>query len=214
MAQKQHSFVFQLVVATLNAGKLREIKSLLSDLPIEILSLENYPDAPISAEAYSTYLENARDKARLVARHTGTWALADDSGLEVRVLNGRPGIHSSRFAGDGATDAQNVEHLIRLLRDVPQTSRQAAFCCVMVLSHPSGQEFVTKGRLDGEIATSPRGASGFGYDPVFFLPHLDKTVAEIGVGEKNKISHRTKALQKMKEHLLTLINKPHNGTCD
>jgi XTP/dITP diphosphohydrolase len=187
----------KLVLATRNAGKQREIQELLKKDPIEVLTLNDFPDCPDSVEPFDTYRENARDKARLVAEHCGCWALADDSGLEVDALNGRPGVLSARYAGDEVSYADNNLKVLRELSGVPENQRGARFRCCMVLRHPDGREFFTEGVLSGRITRTPKGEGGFGYDPIFFLPEKGKTMAELSLEEKNKVSHRHLALVKM-----------------
>lgn len=194
----------KIVLATRNLGKLREIQSILSDLPLQLQSLSEYPDAPEAQETGSTYLENAREKARLVAEYTGHWALADDSGLEVEALGWKPGLHSARFAGPNASDSDNIQ---KLLREFPRNadSKRAVFRCILVLRNRDGREFSTEGALWGVICSSPSGTDGFGYDPIFYLSDRKKTLAELSAEEKNKISHRTQALEKMKPHLRKIL---------
>ena len=187
----------KLVLATRNAGKRREIQELLKQDSIEILSLEQFPDCPDSDEPFSTYLENACDKARLVAEYCDCWALADDSGLEVDALQGRPGVLSARYAGPEVSYEDNYLKVLNELIGVPEKHRSARFRCCMVLRHPDGREFSTEGVVEGLITSAPKGESGFGYDPIFFLPEKGKTLAELSLEEKNKISHRHLALVKM-----------------
>lgn len=189
----------QIVLATRNAGKLAEIREILSDLPVEWVSLQNYPDCPEVAEDGSTYLENARQKARIIAAHCQAWALADDSGLEVETLDWEPGVYSARYAGEPGDDAKNNQKLLRELAGIPEEGRRAVFRCTMVLAHPDGREFVTTGELWGEISFQVRGEKGFGYDPLFLLPETGRTLAELGPTEKNRISHRTLALAKLRD---------------
>lgn len=195
-----------LVLATQNEGKRREISEKLSGLPVEAQSLAQYAQAPNSLEPYATYLENARDKARLIAEHTGHWALADDSGLEVPALGGAPGVQSARYAGPNASYADNNEKLLRELAAHGAQDRRAVFRCCMVLRNPEGKEVVTEGELWGEIIREPRGKAGFGYDPIFFVPRLGKTLAEISLEEKNQLSHRSQALEKMKQELARIFS--------
>lgn len=187
----------KLVVATGNSGKLREIKDILKGDPIEVLSLKDFPGCPESEEPFQTYLENARDKARLVAEHCGTWALADDSGLEVEALGGRPGVLSARYAGEGVSYEDNYRKVLTEMEDIEEGRRGAVFYCCMVLRHPDGREFVTEGRLKGRITPAPRGDQGFGYDPIFYSEELHQTLAEIPLARKNQISHRHRALLQM-----------------
>jgi len=184
----------RLVVATTNAGKLKEIVRLLEGLPIDVLSLADYPSIPEVEETGSTFAENAVLKAVHAARFTGETALADDSGLEVDALGGRPGINSSRFAGPGATDAQRNELLLEKMKDVPDEERTARFRCVAALAPPSGDPTTFDGVCEGRIIDDPRGEHGFGYDPLFYIPEHGKTMAELPTELKNRISHRAKAM--------------------
>jgi len=189
-----------LVVATKNHGKLLEFKEMLEPTQFKIVSLVDFPHIEIK-ETGSTFDENALLKASTVCQKTGLPALADDSGLEVDVLNGEPGVFTARYAGEHATDEENINKLLRNLEGVPIEKRQARFVCSLALIFPDGQVFLERGILEGLIAMSPRGNKGFGYDPIFIVPELDKTLAEISAAEKNKISHRAKALAKIKKHL-------------
>ncbi len=160
-------------------------------------TLDDYPDLPEIVEDGSTFLENALKKARTIAELTGETCLADDSGLEVQALEGAPGIYSSRYAGDGAGDAENIRKLLDDLKGVPPAEREAAFRCVLVLSRPDGRYHSFDGRWAGRIAEEPAGKGGFGYDPVFFLPERGVTVAELPAEIKNRISHRAEAFAKL-----------------
>ncbi|HCU23454.1 MAG TPA: non-canonical purine NTP pyrophosphatase [Deltaproteobacteria bacterium] len=192
----------QIVVATRNAGKWREIQRILAEIPVDFRSLEEFPMAPEVEETGQTYLENARLKARALALHCGTWALADDSGLEVAALEGKPGVHSARYAGEKADAAANNRKLLFELQGLPPEKRQARFRCVLVLAHPDGREVTAEGELFGQIATELRGEHGFGYDPLFLLPERGQTLAELNSEEKNRLSHRRCALDKLKARLL------------
>lgn len=174
---------------------------MLAGLGINVLSLEDFPDIPEIAEDGETFLDNALKKARAVAELTGETVLADDSGLEVEALKGAPGVHSSRYAGDGADDAKNITKLLAELREVPPGERKAAFRCVLVLYQPGGRWETFEGRWEGEIAQAPAGEGGFGYDPVFYLPESGLTVAELSAESKNRLSHRARAFEKLKERL-------------
>jgi XTP/dITP diphosphohydrolase len=186
----------RLVVATGNAGKLREIRELLAPSGWEVLSLaEAGVDHAEVVETGRSYLENALAKAVAVARISKLPALADDSGLEVDALGGRPGVTSARYGGPLLTDAERCARLLRELGGVPRARRGARFRAVVALALPGGQEYVREGVLEGRIAEAPRGANGFGYDPVFELPD-GRTVAELGE-EKQAISHRGRALRAM-----------------
>ncbi len=160
-------------------------------------TLDDYPDLPEIAEDGCSFLENALKKARTIAELTGEICLADDSGLEVAALGGAPGIYSSRYAGDGAGDAENIRKLLDELKGVPPAERDAAFRCVLVVYRPDGRCDSFEGRWAGRIAEAPAGKGGFGYDPVFFLPEQGVTVAELPSEIKNRISHRAEAFAKL-----------------
>jgi len=183
-----------LLVATRNAGKLRELRALLGPEGIEVRGLAEVPGAPEVEEDGATFLENARKKARALTEVTGLLALADDSGLAVEALGGRPGVRSARYAGPGATDADNNRKLLEELRDVAPEGRRAAFVCAMVLAAPGREEAEAEGRLEGRILSEPRGEGGFGYDPLFLVEEQGLTLAEMALGAKNRLSHRSRAL--------------------
>ncbi|WP_437315973.1 RdgB/HAM1 family non-canonical purine NTP pyrophosphatase [Sorangium sp. So ce385] len=198
----------RLLAATSNRGKLAELRSLLADLPIEVRSLaEVLPDAPPVVEDGATFLENALLKVRAGALRSGLVTLAEDSGLEVDALGGRPGVRSARFAGEHATDAENNAALLAALADVPDDQRRARFRCVMVLLDPrtAEQPVVTEGRCEGWIARQPKGSGGFGYDPLFVVEAYGRTMAELGEAEKNRVSHRGEATLAMRSALEALI---------
>ncbi len=192
-----------LVLATGNRDKQNEITALLSDLEITILTLQDFPGAPSIIEDGATCEENALKKARGIADFTKQLTLADDTGLEVEALGGRPGVYAARYAGEEASYDDNCQKLLRELNDVPSGQRQARFLTVIAVADSSGNSDVVEGSLAGEISTENRGRGGFGYDPVFFLPDEGKTLAEISAEHKNRISHRGLALQKAKELLKT-----------
>ena len=171
---------------------------MMSDVGVTLRSLEEYPKLPDIVEDGTSFFENALKKARTTAEFTGEIALADDSGLEVAALNGAPGIYSSRYAGDGANDAENIRKLLNDLRGVPPTERGAAFRCVLVLYRPDGRCEAFEGVWTGRITEEPAGEGGFGYDPVFFLPDRGVTVAELAPDVKNRISHRAQAFANLK----------------
>jgi XTP/dITP diphosphohydrolase len=191
-----------LVAATGNPGKRRELQALLADPAITWRSLADYPALPPVSEDGDTFLANARLKAQAVARHTGCPALADDSGLCVDALDGLPGVRSARFAADagaGSGDAANVALLLDRLRGVAPEQRSAHFHCAIVVAHPDGRELVAEGRCDGRIAAAPRGGGGFGYDPVFLFG--DRTFAEMAAAEKDRVSHRARAIAALQPRL-------------
>lgn len=190
----------QLVLASGNAGKIREIGELLAPLAIEVI-----PQAALAIdeaeEPHDTFVENALAKARHAARRSGLPALADDSGICVRALDGEPGVHSARYAGDPKSDQRNNEKLLAAL--VAATDRRAHYCCVMVLMRHGAdpQPLIAEGEWHGEILPAPRGAGGFGYDPLFLDPELGLTGAELTLERKNAISHRGRALSQLLERL-------------
>jgi XTP/dITP diphosphohydrolase len=189
------------VLATRNQDKVKEIQALLSEASLIFLSLADFPDLPEVVEDGATCQENAVKKARETAARTGHWALADDTGLEVDALDGRPGVYAARYAGEGATYADNCEKLLEELKHIPLEQRGARFLTVMALSDPEGHTQTVEGELLGQIAEQFYGSHGFGYDPVFYVPTAHKTLAEMTLEEKNALSHRGKALRLVKELL-------------
>ena len=193
----------EIVIASQNKDKIKEIKSILADPRFTFLSTLDYPYCPRVIEDGQTYLENALKKARIIAKHTGKIALADDSGLEIPALSNEPGIFSARYAGDHATYDENIHKVIEKLKNLPgNKSKTAFFKCVIALAHPDGKSDTSEGICEGEIILTPRGTKGFGYDPIFYVPQFKKTFAELSQKEKNKISHRAQALNKIKEKKL------------
>ena len=197
--------MISLIIATRNPGKVEEIRALLEGMPVKLTSLADHPGLPKTVEDGDTFLANAQKKAREVARATGQWVLADDSGLAVEALDGAPGVISARYAGTDGDHAANNSKLLEDLRDVPSGGRQAAFVCCMVLIAPDGKEWDVEDRCEGEIALELIGAGGFGYDPLFFVSQFGKTMAELTMEQKNSISHRGKALRHMKDVLLEIL---------
>jgi len=191
----------KIMVATRNAGKLREIRAGLADLEVELLSLADFPEAPEVVEDGDTFEANAVKKAKTHAAGAGLPALADDSGLEVEALAGAPGIRSARFAGQGASDAENNQKLLALLQGVPPEKRGACFRCVIALAWPGGKVEIGEGMAEGQILETPRGDRGFGYDPLFYSAQLRATFGEVGPEEKLKVSHRGKALARIRAAL-------------
>ena len=191
----------EVVIATRNSGKLREIQAILAPLGLKILSLRDFPRIPEIIEDGQTFEENAVKKAVAVARHTRRIAIADDSGLAVDALHGRPGVFSSRYAGEKATDAARYQKLLKEMVEIPPEKRGAAFMCAMAVAAPDGKAETVVGQCRGEIALAPKGSHGFGYDPVFYLPEWGKTMAELEPEVKNRISHRALALEKLKQLL-------------
>lgn len=188
-----------IIVATGNKGKYLEIKEILTDMPFNVLSMEDINLDINIVENGSTFEENSLIKAREVCKLTGEIVMADDSGLEIEYLNGQPGIHSSRFIGENATDEERNRKLLAILENVPFEKRKARFVCVIAVVYPEGNYFTVKGTCDGYIGFEPEGKNGFGYDPIFYIPEYDMTTAQMEPKEKHKISHRGKALKLMIE---------------
>jgi len=191
----------ELVLATRNRHKGEELAALLGDLGITIRTLDEFPDAPEVIEDGDTCEANAVKKARVIAEFTGLPAVADDTGLEVDALGGRPGVYAARYAGEDATYEGNCRKLLRELADVPRERRTARFLTVAAIALPSEDIRVTRGTLDGMIAEEATGTLGFGYDPVFLIPELGKTLAQLSPDQKNTISHRAKAFTQAKDLL-------------
>lgn len=185
-----------LVIATRNKGKTLEIKELLKGFPVEIKNLDDFGPIPHLKEDGDTFDENAYKKASFAARILGLPALADDSGLTVEALDGAPGIHSARYAGENATDEQRYLQLLDEMEG--KSNRKAAFECVISIAVPTGPALTYEARCEGLITLEPAGSNGFGYDPVFFYPPYNKTFAQITIEEKNRISHRGKALAELR----------------
>ena len=184
-----------LVLATRNAGKTAEIRDLLKDFPIEIRNLDDFGPIPEVEEDGATFDDNAYKKAHFAARVLGFPALADDSGLVVEALNGAPGVYSARYAGENASDADRCAKLLQAMEG--QTHRAAAFECVISIAVPEGPALTYEARCEGRITDQPRGENGFGYDPIFFYPPLNKTFAQMTMAEKSRVSHRGKALREL-----------------
>jgi XTP/dITP diphosphohydrolase len=195
-----------IVFASRNEGKIREIKSLLEDTHITICSLKDYPGVPDIDEDGETFFDNALKKAKTISEFLGETVLADDSGLEVDCLEGKPGVRSARYAGEDATDEKNIGKLLEQLKGVPEDKRGAAFHCSLVLYRPDGSFEAFDGALRGMISEARVGTGGFGYDPVFMLPERGVTVAQLAPEIKNRISHRADAVNKFKKWL-------DNGAC-
>ena len=187
----------KIILATQNQGKVRELQELLSDEDIEVLSLLDIPDWEDVEENGETFADNAALKARAAVLRTGLIALADDSGLEVDALDGRPGVYSARFAGEPKDDERNNDKLLQLLEVVSDDKRTARFSCALVLATPDGEEFLTEGTVEGRILRQRRGKGGFGYDPLFFVAEFARTMAELNLAQKNKLSHRAQAFHKV-----------------
>jgi XTP/dITP diphosphohydrolase len=192
----------KLLLATNNKGKVREYKTLLQGIPYAIVTPADIGITTDVDEAGVSFEENARLKAVTMAFQSGLPALADDSGLEVDALAGAPGVHSHRFAGEGASDADRVNLLLSKLKVIPEKERTAQFRCTIAVAEPDGTTEIFTGICRGVIINEPRGNNGFGYDPIFFIPELGKTMAELTLEEKNRISHRARAAEKAKDFLM------------
>ena len=197
--------MMELVVATRNAGKLKEIRRLLESHGVSVLGLEGFPGAPDVVEDGRTFAENAIKKAEAVAQFTGLACLADDSGLVVDALQGRPGVHSARFSGDDADDRSNNRKLLDEMAAVPASRRQASFRCLMALCLPTQPPRLFEGRVNGQILEREQGDGGFGYDPLFWLPEHNCTMAELPLDIKNEISHRGQAMRQLVDFLSELV---------
>ena len=195
----------EVIVATRNKGKVREIRDALKGLNLRIHALSDFPDVPEVVEDGNSFAENALKKARFYSKAFGKLTLADDSGLEVDSLKGLPGIYSARYAGERASTVENNQKLLSEIQDVPTAKRGARFKCVIAVTSPDGKEAIAEGSCKGRIGFREKGRKGFGYDPLFILPRYGKTMAELTLEEKNRISHRGKALRKIRRILKTFI---------
>ena len=193
----------EIIVATNNPGKLREIRSALKGLRFQICGLMDFPGVPEMKEDGRRFAENGLKKARIYSQFFGKLTLADDSGLEVDALGGRPGVYSARYAGIKASDQENRKKLLKEMEGVPISKRGAEFKCVIAMMSPEGREVLTEGSCRGRIGFKEIGKRGFGYDPIFILPRYRKTMAQLTLGEKNRVSHRGKALRKLRRLLNT-----------
>lgn len=193
----------KLILATKNNGKVKEIREFFKGMKIELLSLNDYPEVEDIPETGDTFEENAWIKAKAVYDKLQVCTLADDSGLEVDYLNGRPGVYSARYAGENTNDENNRKKLLHEIKQVADHNRTARFICVMIL-YDGIKKNIFKGVCEGKITESVRGSDGFGYDPLFVPEAYDKTFAELDMETKNRISHRGKALEQLKEYLSEL----------
>jgi XTP/dITP diphosphohydrolase len=191
----------RLLFATTNAGKVRELRGLVGDM-VEVVSLKDLPPIPEPVESASTFEGNAELKARAYAEASGLPALADDSGLCVDALGGRPGVHSARYVP--GTDQDRYRKILSELQGVPDDQRTASFVCALALAKPGGDVHLERGSCPGVIGHEPRGSHGFGYDPIFIVPTLGRTLSELTTEEKAGISHRGEAMRKMRPYLLAL----------
>lgn len=198
-------------MATKNRGKEREIKSALKGLGIQIISLNSFPSAPMIEEGGEDFSENALKKARFYSKYFGEIVIADDSGLEVDILKGRPGVYSARYSGDDASERENNRKLLREMEGVPISKRGARFKCIIAIVSPDGREEIVEGSCRGKIGLKEVGRKGFGYDPLFILPKYGKTMAQLSIKEKNRVSHRGKALKKLRRILPRFLSQQSNN---
>jgi len=204
----------RIVLATMNPGKIREITAAYAALPVQFLSLADFPEIGELAEQGASYAENAAGKAFAVARATGLVALADDSGLEIDALSGNPGIHSRRFLGMGATDADRNARILTLLRDVPDALRTARYRAVVAVALPDGSVRTFEGTCEGRIGRAPRGRGGFGYDPIFLPDETGRTMAELPVDVKNRVSHRGRGLRAAEPYVAAVLGQRQDRAAD
>jgi XTP/dITP diphosphohydrolase len=199
-----HRIPDKILIATTNQGKVQEIRNLVKGLPALFLSLSEVPDIPEVVEDGATFEENALKKARMMAYSAGIVTLADDSGLCVDALDGRPGVHSARYAGDNASDEEKYLRVLEEMADVPEPARSARFVCALALVAPDGEEKLFRGVCEGRITREPQGSSGFGYDPIFYFEEAGCTFAQMDQESKNRVSHRGRALRQFAEFLRKL----------
>lgn len=185
----------KVLLATQNRGKVKELQDLLLAEDIEVLSLGDLGEWEDVEETGATFADNAAVKARIAAQRTGLVSLADDSGLEVDALQGAPGVYSARYAGEPKDDDRNNDKLLQELEGVPEEQRTGRFRCALVIACPNGEEYLTEGTVEGRILNERRGKEGFGYDPLFYLPDFGRTMAQLNLSQKNKISHRAQAFR-------------------
>ncbi len=197
----------KIIIATTNEGKFREISSYFQDLAIDFLSLKNFKNIPEVIEDGKTIIENAEKKASEISEFTGLPAISDDTGFEVEALNNEPGIFAARYAGENATYDDNIKKLLKNLGETPYEKRNAVFKTVIAFKVPGKNIITTQGECFGFITFEKKGKNGFGYDPIFFVPKFNKTFAEMSIIEKAKISHRAKALEKMRKILQNFIEQ-------
>ena len=190
-----------IIIATNNEGKAKEFKELFNAYGYGIKTLLDFPEIGDVPETGNTFSENALQKATEISKELNTIVLADDSGLEVDALDGKPGIYSARFAGEHGNDEKNNKKLLSALEGLPSEKRKANFHCSLVMVGPGKEPLHVEGEVNGQILEEEKGRYGFGYDPLFYLPELNRTMAELTSDEKNKISHRARAIEKLKEHL-------------
>ena len=194
----------EVIIATKNAGKAKEFQHIFSQYQITVKSLLDFEEIEDIVEDGETFEENALIKARAIAKQFNQVVIADDSGLEVDALHGRPGVYSARYAGEGRDDQANIKKVLSELEGIPTEQRGARFVCALALVTPEGEESVVRGTCEGQILTECLGSEGFGYDPIFYLPELEKTMAQIPKHQKNVLSHRADAFAKLQTILMNI----------
>lgn len=197
----------EVIIATKNKGKAKDFETLLAPYGVRVLTLHDVAEDLDVEETGTTFRENARLKAETVAERLGKMVIADDSGLAVDALGGRPGVYSARFSGPDATDGKNIEKLLEELADVPDEERTARFICVLAVSGPGGETRYYEGSCEGRIMRTPSGDNGFGYDPVFYVPNEERTMAQLTPEEKAAVSHRGAAIRRLEEEAGTLFGE-------
>lgn len=197
----------EIIIATQNDGKLKEIQQSLRGMPLILRSVSDFPGLTFATEDGKSFEENALKKAQHVASQLGKYVLADDSGLEVMALDGRPGIHSARFASPNARAEDNNHLLLKEMTNIPRDGRQARFVCVIAVVDSTGRSLLAEGNCEGEILEQPRGHGGFGYDPLFYVPEQGKTFAEMAPTKKDALSHRGRALAELRRKLPDFMRK-------
>ncbi|MDE5976950.1 MAG: XTP/dITP diphosphatase [Turicibacter sp.] len=195
----------EVIIATKNAGKAKEFEHILKPYRVTVKSLLDFKELNDIVEDGETFEDNALIKARTIAKQFNQVVIADDSGLEVDALDGRPGVYSARYAGEGRDDRANIEKVLTELEGIPTANRGARFVCALALVTPQGEEAVVRGTCEGQILTECLGNEGFGYDPIFYLPGLKKTMAQIPKAQKNVLSHRADAFKKLQVILKDVI---------
>ncbi|RAK21343.1 XTP/dITP diphosphohydrolase [Anoxybacillus vitaminiphilus] len=199
MFGKSGRTVKEVIIATKNAGKVKEFQTLFAEKGVEVKSLLDFENAPDVEETGETFAENAILKAETIANYLNKVVIADDSGLAVDALDGRPGVYSARYAGEHKNDKENIAKVLEELKGVPFEKRTARFHCALAVAVPRQRTVVVEGTCEGYIAETQTGTNGFGYDPIFYVPEKQKTMAELSKEEKNKISHRANALKKLEK---------------
>ena len=195
----------EIMIATKNAGKVKEFEHIFSQFNVKVKSLLDFSNAIDVVEDGKTFEENALKKAREISQQYQLMVLADDSGLEIDALNGRPGVYSARYAGNQRDDLANLNKVLSEMKDVEESKRTARFVCALAIVTPDGDEFVVRGECEGKISFEAQGKEGFGYDPIFYIPRLNKTMAQIPKSQKNVLSHRANAFVKLEKILPGLV---------